>query len=129
MKKFLFILCVLLCGCTTVNETISAKSDTEQLNFQTAFVRKDYKPVGRVRAKYDRVCFLFDLLCSDSYFVQDDLISQAKSMGANEVIDITLDRSKTPLIWSWIFSYEEVKANGLAVVLTPEDLSRSKGNR
>ena len=132
MKKFLLVLCVLLCGCGLSNEyreLANAKEETKELNFQTAFVRKDYKPVGRVRAEYSRICFLFDLFCSAPYFVQDDLIKQAKSIGANEVIDVTLDKSQTPLIWSWIYSYEQVKANGLAVLLTPEDLSRSKNNK
>ena len=126
MKKFLLIICLLLCACETVNETVNVKEETKELGFQTAFVRKDYKPVGRVRAEYSRVCFLFNLFCSQPYFVQDDLIQQANRMGANEVIDIALDISKTPLIWSWIYSYEEVKANGLAILLTPEDLSRGK---
>ena len=126
MKKVLFIICFVLCGCSTINETVSSKVNTEQLDIQTAFVRKDYKPVGHVRAEYDRTCFLFDLFCTKSYFIQDDLIKQAKSIGANEVIDVVVDKSKTPLIWSWLFSYEEVKANGLAILLTPEDLSRNK---
>ena len=126
MKKLLFIICFILCGCSTINETVSAKTKAEQLDIQTAFVRKDFKPVGHVRTEYDRVCFLFDLFCTKSYFIQDDLIEQAKSMGANEVIDVVVDRSKTPLIWLWIYSREEVKANGLAVLLTPEDLSRGK---
>ena len=129
MKKLLFILCLLLCGCSTVNEMVNVKEETKELNFQADLVRKDYKTVGRVRNEYSRTCFLFNLLCTRPYFVQDDLISQAKSMGANEVIDITLDTSKTPLIWSWIYSHEEVKANGLAILLTPEDLSRSKSSK
>ncbi|MBP5534828.1 MAG: hypothetical protein J6Y03_04925 [Alphaproteobacteria bacterium] len=126
MKKFLLIICLMLCSCTAVNEMVNVKEEAKEMNFQTAFVRKDYKPVGRVRKEYSRTCFLFNLFCSKPYFVQDDLISEAKTMGANEVINITLDISKTPLIWSWLYSYEEIKANGLAVLLTPEDLSRSK---
>ena len=129
MKKFLLVICFLLCACSTINETISVKDESKQLSFQTAFVRKDYKPVGRVRAEYSRMCFLFGLFCTKPYFVQDDLIGQAKTMGANEVIDVTLDISKTPIIWSWIYSYEQVKANGLAILLTPEDLSRFKATK
>ncbi|MBO5997936.1 MAG: hypothetical protein J6P93_05365 [Alphaproteobacteria bacterium] len=126
MKKLLFLLCFILCGCSTINETISIKNKTEQLDIQTSFVRKDFKPIGRVRAEYERYCFLFGLFCTDPYFIQDDLIQQAKSMGANEVVDIVVDSAKSPLIWSWLFAHEEVKANGLAVLLTPEDLSRGK---
>ena len=129
MKKLLLVLCLLLCGCSAVNEMINVKEETKGLSLQTDLVRKDYKTVGRVRSEYSRTCFLFNLFCTQPYFVQDDLIDQAKAMGANEVIDIALDISKTPLIWSWIYAHEEVKANGLAILLTPEDLSRSKGNK
>ena len=80
MKKLLFIICFILCGCTTVNETVFEKDETKQLNFQTAFARKDYKPVGRVRAEYERICVFFNLFCTKPYFPQDDLIAQAKSM-------------------------------------------------
>ena len=126
MKKILLIICFLLCSCSAIDETIGLKEEAKQLNFQTDLIRKDFKTIGRVRAEYSRTCFLFNLICTKAYFAQDDLIAQAKAMGANEVIDVTLDISKTPLIWSWIYSYEQVKANGLAVLLTPEDLSRSK---
>ncbi len=128
MKNLLLLLfvCTMLCGCMSAMTSISTGIFASPQGLQTAFIRKDYKPVGRVRVEHSRTCIFFNLLCTKPYFVHDDLIAQANKMGANEVIDVIIDKHKTPMLWSILYSHEQVKANGLAVLLSPEDLSREK---
>ncbi len=128
MKHILFALsiCLVLSGCTSVTETITATDKTNDVNLQTAIIRKDYKPMGRVHAEYSRTCFFLNLFCTAAYYPHNDLIAQAEKLGANEVINTVLDISQTPAIWSVFFSHTTVKANGLAILLTPEDLTRLK---
>ncbi len=121
MRSILFILSLaLLTGCADVS-TIVTENDpgmpTSKLS--TDFVNKDYNVVGRVRGEYTKTCFLFNLVCSNNIFIADDLISKAKNMGADEVIDMVIDKQTSSWLWAFLFTHQSYRANGLAVKLVP----------
>ena len=121
MRSILFVLSlVLLTSCADIS-TIVTNNEPEMptSKLSTGFVNKDYNVVGRVRGEYTKTCFLFNLVCSNNIFIADDLISKAKSMGADEVIDMVIDKQTSSWLWAFLFSYQSYRANGLAVKLVP----------
>lgn len=121
MRHFLFLTaCVLLTSCADLS-TIVSKNEPEMptATLSADFVRKDYKTVGRVRGEYTKTCLLFNLICTNDIFIADDLISKAQKIGADEVIDVVVDKQTSSWLWAFLFTHQKYRANGLAIKLMP----------
>ena len=121
MRSLLFVLCLfLLASCADVS-TIVSKNDPEMpiSTLSTDFTRKDYNVVGRVRGEDVKTCFLFNLICTNDIYIADDLISKAKNKGADEVIDLVIDKQTSSWLWVFLFSHQSYRANALAIKLVP----------
>lgn len=132
MKKlFLLAMICVLTACSTKSVHLSNK-DIMQAPIQSMtadFVRKDYKIVGVVSGDYEKVCFLFNLFCSNDIFIYDDLMRKAEKKGANAVINVVRDSQNSFWLWQILYEHQHYRANGLAVILTPEDLAQKRGNK
>ena len=121
MRSILFILSLaLLTSCADIS-TITSKNEPEMptSKLSTDFIHKDYNVVGRVRGEYTKTCFLFNLICTNNIFIADDLISKAQNMGADEAIDMVIDKQTSSWLWAFLFSYQTYRANALAIKLVP----------
>ena len=124
MAKIRFISCLLslllLAGCADMT-TIVSKNDPEMPTtaLSTDFARKDFKTLGRVRGEYTKTCFLCNLICTNDIFIADDLIAKAQRMGADEVIDLVIDKQTSSWLWAFLFTNQKYRANALAVKLMP----------
>lgn len=123
MKKLLTIVlcCLMLSACSSIRKLTSSdsmKMPVTQLATHT--INKDYKIIGRVRGEYERQCFLMGAFCFGEGYVFDDLMAKARSMGANEVLDIVIDDNELSVLWTILYSHQTTVANGLAVQLNPQ---------
>ena len=122
MRSLLFALlvCIGLTGCSEITTIVSNNEPEMPVSkLTTDFVNKDYSVVGRVRGEYTKTCFLFSLICTNDIFIADDLISKAQHIGADEVIDMVIDKQTSSWLWAFLFSNQTYRANALAIKLAP----------
>jgi uncharacterized protein YbjQ (UPF0145 family) len=113
----------LLSSCTTVN---LSSNRTGWSDYATIAI-KDYTVVGIVRIESEEVtqCGFLGIASSHtgSQVTYDLLISEAKKLGADDIINVRIDRTDKSLhgIFDWLVGYTEkyaYTANALAIKYT-----------
>jgi uncharacterized protein YbjQ (UPF0145 family) len=113
----------LLSSCTTTN---IASNKTGWSDYATIAI-KDYTVVGIVRVVSEEVTRRGFLGIADSrtgsQVTYDELISEAKKLGADDIINVRIDRTDASVhgIFDWLVGYTErctYKANALAIKYT-----------
>ena len=113
----------LLCSCATTNLT---SNRTGWSDYATIAI-KDYTVVGIVRVASEEVIQRGFLGIANSHtgsqVTYDMLVSEAKKLGADDIINVRIDRTDKSLhgIFDWLFGYTEkyaYAANALAIRYT-----------
>jgi uncharacterized protein YbjQ (UPF0145 family) len=117
------IVAVLLCSCATTNLT---SNRTGWSDYATVAI-KDYTVVGIVRVESEEVTRRGFLSIARSHkgsqVTYDVLVSEAKKLGADDIINVRIDRTDKSLhgIFDWLVGYTEryaYTANALAIKYT-----------